>query len=51
MNKDKNAPANPHYADTHAKPSNPGNEPLSGSKKVKNKNHSHSAPSEGAGHH
>lgn len=39
---------NPHYADTHAKPTDPGNEPLSGSKKVKNKNHSHSAPSEGS---
>ncbi|HIW33543.1 MAG TPA: small acid-soluble spore protein P [Candidatus Paenibacillus intestinavium] len=48
MNKEKNEPENPHYADTHAKPTNPGNEPLSGSKKVKNKNHSRTAPSEGS---
>gem|GEM_PF-3522584 len=41
---------NPHYADTHARPSDPGNLPLSGSKKVKNANHprSNSSPSEGS---
>jgi len=50
MNKEKLEPdtSNPHYADTHAKPSKPGNEPLSGSKKVKNKNHSRSNHAEGS---
>lgn len=38
---------NPHYADTHAKPTNPGNEPLSGSKKVKQANHSRQNNGEG----
>ena len=51
MNKEKTNPdiKNPHYADTHAKPSNPGNEPLSGSKKVKNENHSRQNSGEGSG--
>ncbi|MCR8657665.1 small acid-soluble spore protein P [Paenibacillus endoradicis] len=50
MNKEKLEPdtSNPHYADTHAKPSKPGNEPLSGSKKVKNQNHSNSNHAEGS---
>ena len=40
--------SNPHYRDHHSGKTKAGNEPLSGSKKVKNKNHSHSAPSEGS---
>lgn len=49
MNKNKTQQVkNPHYADTHAKPSDPGNEPLSGSKKVKNANHSRQNHGEGS---
>jgi len=41
---------NPHYADTHAKPTDPGHERLSGSKKVKNQNHTRNNRGEGSGH-
>jgi len=40
--------SNPHYSDHNSNKTKPGNEPLSGSKKVKNSNHSRSNHAEGS---
>lgn len=52
MEKEKNLEpdtTNPHYVDNHTRYPRHSNEPLSGSKKVKNQNHSRSNHGEGSG--